>query len=207
VNFVLWAMLFMLPRMEQSADFNAPRQVRRLPGDGQKTVIRVFTWNIDHGTHLNEIAEDLRRREADLCLLQEVDWNAARSGLKDVTLELAGRLDMNAAYGVEFEELSQERNGPAYIGQATLTRLPLNRTRVLRFQRQSTFWHPHAWLLSSLPLMQRRLGSRIALVTELQDFWWSTTRTSRAAARDLSKPSSWTKCLQIWLVIRRARTP
>jgi endonuclease/exonuclease/phosphatase family metal-dependent hydrolase len=39
---------------------------------------------------------------------------------------------------------------------------------VLRFQRQSTFWQPHRWLPSSLPLMQRRLGSRIALVTELQ---------------------------------------
>jgi endonuclease/exonuclease/phosphatase family metal-dependent hydrolase len=69
---------------------------------------------------------------------------------------------------VEFEELSQERSGPAYIGQATLTRLPLRQARVLRFQRQSTFWRPHNWLPSAIPLMQRRLGNRIALVTELE---------------------------------------
>jgi endonuclease/exonuclease/phosphatase family metal-dependent hydrolase len=85
---------------------------------------------------------------------------------------LAERLGLNAAYGIEFEELSQERHaaggGAAYIGQATLTRLPLGQVRVLRFKRQSGFWLPRSWLPSSLPLMQRRLGSRIALVTELQ---------------------------------------
>lgn len=82
---------------------------------------------------------------------------------------LAERLDMNAAYGMEFEELSQAKGDtPAYIGQATLTRLPLGEVRVLRFKRQSSFWQPHRWLPSSLPLMQRRLGSRITLVTELQ---------------------------------------
>jgi endonuclease/exonuclease/phosphatase family metal-dependent hydrolase len=74
---------------------------------------------------------------------------------------------MNAAYGIEFEELSQEKDGAAYIGQATLTRLPLIRSRILRFKRQSNFWQPHAWL-PNIPLMQRRLGNRIALVTEHQ---------------------------------------
>jgi endonuclease/exonuclease/phosphatase family metal-dependent hydrolase len=131
--------------------------------------MRIVTWNIDHGGNLDPVTGELRESAADLCLLQEVDWNAARSGFKDVAFELAGRLAMNASYGVEFEELSQEKNGgAAYIGQATLTRLPLIKSRVLRFQRQSTFWQPHRWLPSSLPLMQRRIGNRIALVTELQ---------------------------------------
>ena len=68
---------------------------------------------------------------------------------------------------VEFEELSQERGHPAYIGQTTLSRFPIRRSRVLRFARQSGFWKPHAWIPSNMPLMQRRLGSRIALVTDL----------------------------------------
>jgi endonuclease/exonuclease/phosphatase family metal-dependent hydrolase len=100
-----------------------------------------------------------------------VDWSAARSGFKDVGFELATQLGMNAAYGIEFEELSQEKDAraaAAFIGQATLTRLPLGQARVLRFKRQSGFWRPRSWLPSSLPLMQRRLGSRIALVTEMQ---------------------------------------
>lgn len=156
--------LLLLPHV---ADVNAPRELRRVPGDGHTSTLRIVTWNIDHGSNLSEITADLRKREPDLLLLQEVDWNAARSGLKDVAFELAASLDDNASYGIEFEELSQEKNGAAYIGQATLTRLPLTQSRVLRFQRQSTFWQPHAWL-PNVPLMQRRLGNRIALVTEHQ---------------------------------------
>jgi len=162
----VWVLLFsFLPHV---TDVNAPRELHHLPGDGRLTTIRVITWNIDHGSNLDQINAELRKREPDLCLLQEVDQNAARSGLKDVAFELANRLGMNASFGIEFEELSQEKDGAAYIGQATLTRLPLNQSRVLRFQRQSNFWQPHAWLPSNLPMMQRRLGSRMALVTELQ---------------------------------------
>ena len=163
----------LLPRADQpAADFNTPRLLQRAPGDGQRKAIRIINWNIDHGDRLAAVETELRRIQPDLCLLQEVDWNAARSGFKDVGFELAAQLGMNAAYGIEFEELSQEKRekgaAAAYIGQATLTRLPLGQTRVLRFQRQSGFWRPRSWLPSSLPLMQRRLGSRIALVTELQ---------------------------------------
>ena len=63
--------------------------------------------------------------------------------------------------------MSQEHGRQAFIGQATLTRLPIRRSRVLRFQHQSGFWKPRSWIPSSLPLMQRRLGSRIALATDL----------------------------------------
>jgi endonuclease/exonuclease/phosphatase family metal-dependent hydrolase len=165
--------LLLLPRADQpAADFNTPRRLERAPGDGQTKALQIVSWNIDHGDRLAAIQTELRLVKPDLCLLQEVDWNAARSGFKDVGFELAAELGMNAAYGIEFEELSQEKHekgaAAAYIGQATLTRLPLGQTRVLRFQRQSGFWRPRSWLPTSLPLMQRRLGSRIALVTELQ---------------------------------------
>ncbi len=166
-------LLLLLPRGEQLAgESDTPRRVERVPGKGQTRQIKIVNWNIDHGDRFAEIEAELRRIGPDLCLLQEVDSNAARSGFKDVGFALADQLGMNAAYGVEFEELSQEKHekggAAAYIGQATLTRLPLGQARVLRFQRQSGFWRPRSWLPSSLPLMQRRLGSRIALVTELQ---------------------------------------
>jgi endonuclease/exonuclease/phosphatase family metal-dependent hydrolase len=163
------AVLVVLLLPQLATDVNAPREVRRVPGNGHVKEIRIVTWNIDRGSRLDDVTEELRKSRADLCLLQEVDWNAARSEAKDVAFELAERLGMNASYGIEFEELSQERDGhPACIGQATLTRLPLRQSRVLRFKRQSTFWQPHRWLPSALPMMQRRLGSRIVLVTELQ---------------------------------------
>lgn len=130
--------------------------------------MRVVSWNIDHGDTIDTISSELKKNPADLYLFQEVDQNALRSGQKDVAAELAKRLGMHVAYAVEFEELSQEHNGQAFIGQATLSRLPILKSRVLHFQKQSGFWQPHAWLPSSLPLMQRRLGGRVALVTELQ---------------------------------------
>ena len=101
-------------------DVNVPRLMHRVSGDAQTRSMRIVNWNIDHGSNLDEITDELRNLKPDLCLLQEVDWNAARSGHKDVGMVLGERLDMNAAYGIEFEELSQGKgDAPAYIGQAT----------------------------------------------------------------------------------------
>jgi endonuclease/exonuclease/phosphatase family metal-dependent hydrolase len=149
-------------------DFNAPREIRTVAPVTDLKSVRVVSWNIDRGEQLGIVASELQHSPPDLCLLQEVDWNTVRAGNLDIGSELAKRLHLNMSYAIEFEELSQERGHPAYIGQATLTRLPIQKSRVLRFQNQSGFWKPRGWLPSSLPLMQRRLGSRIALITELQ---------------------------------------
>ena len=103
--------------------------------------IRVASWNIDHGSGLDTISSALQKNPADLYLFQEVDQNALRSGQKDVAAELGKRLGMHVAYAAEFEELSQERGGKAFIGQATLTSLPILKSRVMHFQRQSGFWN------------------------------------------------------------------
>jgi endonuclease/exonuclease/phosphatase family metal-dependent hydrolase len=149
-------------------EFNTPRELRIVQPAGGLTSIRVVSWNIDRGARLNIVSSELGHDPADLELLQEVDLNANRSGNIDVGAELARRLHLNLDYGVEFEELGQERGRPAFIGQATLTRLPIRSSRILRFQTQSGWWKPHHGLPSSMPLMQRRLGNRIALVTEVE---------------------------------------
>ena len=156
------------PVPHSPTDLNTPRVANMQPATPILSSLRVVSWNIDQGRQLELLASELKANPADLCLLQEVDWRTERSGHRDIAAELAGRLHLNFAYGIEFEELSQERDQPAYIGQATLTRLPIVRSRVLRFHSQSGFWKPRSWIPSSLPLLQRRLGSRIALVTELE---------------------------------------
>ncbi len=150
------------------AEFNTPRQIMTVAPNGSQKSIRIVSWNIDRGEQLNVVASELARDPADLCMLQEVDWNTNRSGQADIAAELANRLHLNLSYAIEFEELSQEHGREAFIGQATLTRLPIRQSRVLRFHRQSSWWQPHSWIPSSVPLMQRRLGSRIALVNELE---------------------------------------
>lgn len=150
------------------AFFNTVRQVNVVAPAGGLKSLRIVSWNIDRGERFDTVASKLAQMHADVYLLQEVDSNAPRSGNLDESAELAKRLHLNASYGIEFEELSQEQAHPAFIGQATLTRLPVKNARVLRFERQSGFWKPRSWIPSSVPLMQRRLGDRIALVTELE---------------------------------------
>ena len=132
--------------------------------------LRLLNWNIDRGKHLEGIFAAIRETKPDLCVFQEVDLGARRTQGIDVAQELAKTTGMNYAFAPEFEELSQGTGeGSAYHGQATLTSMPIRSSRILRFKHQSGFWKPNALLISSIPLLQRREGGRIALVTELDN--------------------------------------
>lgn len=134
------------------------------------TSASVLNWNIDRGKHLRDIEDQIRRQNPDLCIFQEVDLDARRSGGIDVARTLAETFRMNYVFAPEFQELSQGTGGePAFHGQALLTRLPIRASRILRFQHQSGFWKPQPFMISALPLFQRRRGGRIALVTELDN--------------------------------------
>jgi len=135
--------------------------------------ITILCWNINGGRDLSKVKAGLEKEPADLYVLQEVDSLTQRTGKTNIPEDLAEQLQASSSFGIEFEELSQEGAGAskergAYTGQATLTRLPMQKSRVLRFEHQSGFWSPHSWLPSSMPLFQRRLGGRIALITEHQ---------------------------------------
>jgi endonuclease/exonuclease/phosphatase family metal-dependent hydrolase len=129
--------------------------------------IRVVDWNIDRGLRLSGVIDFLATTKPDLILLQEVDLNARRTRHLNVAKEIAQKLQMNYAFGREFEELSQGSSGsPAYHGQATLSRWPLSNARLIRFREQSHFWRPRWYLPRSQPF-QQRLGGRIALITHV----------------------------------------
>jgi endonuclease/exonuclease/phosphatase family metal-dependent hydrolase len=130
----------------------------------------VLDWNIDRGQHLDDIKEQIRQLKPDLCIFQEVDLDARRTHGTDVAKELAQTFSMNYVFAPEFQELGQGTSeDPAYHGQALLTTLPVRSSRMIRFQHQSGFWKPRRLLASSLPLLQRREGGRIALVAELDN--------------------------------------
>jgi len=109
--------------------------------------------------------EFLLNTKADLIILQETDRNSRRTSYRNIAREISQKLRMNYAFGIEFHELSQgSQRSPAYHGQATLSPWPISNNRILRFQRQSKFWHSY-WWLPKLPFLQRRLGGRMALRT------------------------------------------
>ena len=131
---------------------------------------KILNWNIDRGQHLAGIEAAMRETQPDLCIFQEVDLGARRTHAQDVAQELAQAFGMNYAFAPEFEELSQgTAAGPAYHGQAILTTLPIRSSRILRFTNQSGFWRPRPLLISSLPILQRREGGRIAQISELDN--------------------------------------
>jgi len=127
---------------------------------------RVVSWNIERGLQFPKILDFLRAVRADLLLLQEVDLNARRTQYRDVASELAHSLNFNYVFGMEFQELSEgTRARPAFHGMATLSPWPLSKARIIRFHDQSAFWKPR-WYVPDVPVFQRRMGGRIALVAE-----------------------------------------
>jgi len=145
----------------ETGTFATPRWVLCPPDS-----IRVVNWNIDRGLQLQRVIDFLGSAKADLILLQETDVNARRTHHINVGKEIAQKLRMNYVFGREFQELAQgSRASPAYHGQTTLSRWPLSNYRIIRFQRQSDFWHPH-WFLPQIEPFQERLGGRLALVCQ-----------------------------------------
>src|SRR6266481_744401 len=129
--------------------------------------LRIVDWNINRGQQLQGVIEFLASTNADILILQEVDFNARRTHRLNIAQEIARKLEMDFVFGCEFQELVQgSKDSPAYHGQATLSKWPISNSRLIRFSRQSHFWQPH-WFLPRIEPFQERLGGRIALVAEI----------------------------------------
>jgi endonuclease/exonuclease/phosphatase family metal-dependent hydrolase len=130
--------------------------------------LRLLSWNIERGLQRAGIEAAIEREKPDICILQEVDLNARRTGRQNVAEELGRMFQLNYVFGVEFQELGQQSQGAAaYHGQAVLSALPIRSARILRFVNQSNFWQPR-WYLPNWGVFQRRLGGRMALVAEIE---------------------------------------
>lgn len=103
-------------------------------------ILRVVSWNIQRGTRLEAIGDALgshpELKRADVVLLLESDLGMARSGNKNVALELARRLGYDYVYGNSYicltagnsrEAHHTEPNRLALSGNAILSRLPIRR--------------------------------------------------------------------------------
>jgi endonuclease/exonuclease/phosphatase family metal-dependent hydrolase len=145
-----------------TGNFAPPRWIVSAPKS-----LRIVDWNIDRGQQLQGVTDFLAGVNADILMLQEVDLNARRTHRLNIAETIARKLEMNYVFGREFQELVQgSKDSPAYHGQATLSKWPISKPRLIRFSRQSRFWQPH-WFLPNIEPFQERLGGRIALVAEI----------------------------------------
>lgn len=120
-----------------------------------------LVFNMERGVCLAELGDFLETCPAvqpfDVILANELDDGCVRSGGKDTTLELARRLGMNAAFGLEFIELVNGEDPKGFHGNAIFSRWPIKRARVLRLPEQYNWYFDR----------QRRIGGRLAILAEL----------------------------------------
>eukprot|EP00483_Globobulimina_turgida_P005820 UN05830 len=63
--------------------------------------IRIITWNIERGYRTNEIINELKKTNADIILLQEVDIGTQRTDFLDVGNEIANALSYQIIYAAD----------------------------------------------------------------------------------------------------------
>lgn len=121
----------------------------------------MLVFNMERGVCLAELGDFLetcpRVRPFDVILANELDDGCLRSGGKNTTLELARRLGMNAAFGLEFIELVNGEDPKGFHGNAVFSRWPIRRAKALRLPEHYNWYFDR----------QRRIGGRLAVLAEL----------------------------------------
>jgi endonuclease/exonuclease/phosphatase family metal-dependent hydrolase len=214
--------LLTTPFVDNSHLNGSPLKFSQSPQLGE--FLRVACWNIERGIEYEAIeaafiseerfaallnkedfppGSDERRRvleqaamlrQADVIVLNEVDWGMKRTDYRNIAADLARRLGMNYAFGVQFVELSPVRlsQEPArqnaaeneildlikvapdrykgLHGIAVLSRFPLENVRLLPFKHQPYDWYKTEKNgVSMLEKGKRELSKRIFLEETLRE--------------------------------------
>ncbi|KAI7826460.1 Endonuclease/exonuclease/phosphatase [Kickxella alabastrina] len=128
--------------------------------------LRVVQWNIERGYQLDAIIATLKRLDADILCLQEIDICNERSGNTNHAEIIAEQLGLNAGIVVEFQELkspcrSPSQQGGGLHGNAIYSRFDM-KLRVIDHAHQ-----PFNWPRDGVLLGEPRVGRRCTLVAEV----------------------------------------
>ena len=145
-----------IPQFSQAEVHNLAPLPARAP-----EALGMLVFNMERGVCLEELGDVLETcpavRPFDVILANELDDGCVRSGGKDTTLELAKRLGMNAAFGLEFIELVNGEDSKGFHGNAIFSRWPIKRAKAVRLPEQYNWYFDR----------QRRIGGRLAVLAEL----------------------------------------
>jgi len=140
------------------------------PGARLAFPLTVAAWNLERCFFVEESAALLGQQRPDILLLSEGDNGMARTGQRHTTREIAERLGMGYAYGVEFLELDlgspNDRafcrdwfNAKGFHGNAVLARAALHAPAMIRLDEHGHWFHGET--------NQPRIGGRCAIVATL----------------------------------------
>lgn len=130
--------------------------------------LTVAAWNLERCYAVEKSAEALMREGADITLLSEVDNGMARTGQRHTSREMAGRLGMAYAFGVEFLELelgaevelefcTDDFNRHGFHGNALAAKTALHAPVMIRLE---DWGH---WFTPETPA--KRIGTRCAIAS------------------------------------------
>lgn len=139
-----------------------------------KASVRVVDWNLAQCRSLEDQLAVLERLAPDILVLQEVDWNNARSGNRNCTEEIARRLGMNGCFAIEFFELQSEARseaigpGGGVTGNAVLSTAAVRECARTPLTTEYFDWEaPATNYEREVAAREPRLGGRIALTAVL----------------------------------------
>ncbi len=144
--------------------------VTESPSDQTLLRLKIAEWNAERGTNWHVLPNFIPN--ADIIILNEMDWGMARSSNNHTIRSMANSLRMNYAYGVEFLELTNGnageinatkgmKNAAGYHGNAVLSKWRISDVSIVRL-------HPLYDILykeksEGMARGERRLGGRMAL--------------------------------------------
>lgn len=128
--------------------------------------LTVAAWNLERCYAVEKSAEAIAREAADIALLSEVDNGMARTGQLHTSRELAERLGMTYAFGVEFLELelgaeielqfcTDDCNRHGFHGNALLAKAALQSPVMIRLESWGHWFKPES--------PAHRIGTRCAI--------------------------------------------
>jgi len=134
--------------------------------------VTVAAWNVERCLFPAETADHLSLIAPQIVLLSEVDHGMARTSQRHTTAEIAERLGMQYAFGVEFHELdlggpterafcTDDFNALGWHGNAILSSVPFEQVAMIRLDD-----HGH-WFADESGASdpdQPRLGGRMAII-------------------------------------------
>ncbi|MBA2340825.1 MAG: endonuclease/exonuclease/phosphatase family protein [Pyrinomonadaceae bacterium] len=169
--------------IEQGLEYES---IERAFADPEKFSHLLDDSKLPRGSHRRELVLEQAAllKEADVVVLNEVDWGMQRSDYHHVARDLAAALGMNYAYGVEFVEVDPGTVGnqtkpvnhaqnvsagkvdPARYkglhGSAILSRFPLENVRMIPFQHQSYDWYADERReMPGLERVKRKIGQMV----------------------------------------------
>jgi len=134
--------------------------------------VKAVHWNIEHGNWYDQVERALTThpllQSADLVLMNEVDFGAARAGNRDVAFDLARALGLHGCWAPLSIETTLGRdddvkmaaglkNQEGLFGLAILSRWPLGETRIVELPSPEKIQFD----------VERMYGRHIALIVEI----------------------------------------